>query len=45
MVVVKRITEFRCELCGLSFKPGDTVAYIVRGDGSLGYVHVGCCHG
>jgi hypothetical protein len=41
-MIVKKITEYRCEICGKFFKPGDKMIYMVREDGSLGYIHLDC---
>jgi hypothetical protein len=41
-LIVRKITEYRCEKCGEFFKPGDVMVYIVREDGSLGYIHLDC---
>jgi len=41
-LIVRKITECRCEKCGEFFKPGDVMVYIVREDGSLGYIHLDC---
>jgi DNA-directed RNA polymerase subunit RPC12/RpoP len=44
-VIVKKITEYRCEKCGKNFKVGDCILYVVREDESLGYIHLGCIYG
>jgi len=45
MVSVFKITDYECEKCRMRFKPGDTVLYVVKRDGGLGYVHLECCLG